>query len=128
MKGVATVLLVICCCCLLYAQEVDLVRLGYSESELTSKQIGLAASPDGKYIAFIYEDKTIKIFDVVAGRFIKRFSGPYASLVDVHLTSNGRISIISGREAQVWDWKTGKNISTFTLLQEASKTAYSRKT
>jgi hypothetical protein len=60
------------------AQEVDLVRLAYTKSDITSEQTGMAASADGKYLAFVFKDKTIKIFDVDAARFIKRFTGPSA--------------------------------------------------
>ena len=126
MKGAITLFLVICCF-VSNGQEVDLVRLDYSEAELTAKQIGMAASPDGKQIAFVYKDKTIKIFDVVAGRFISRFSGPYNSLLDVQLTSNGRIALIAKQEIQVWDWKLGKLLLSFPLPRSVTKTAYSGK-
>lgn len=54
MKGTITLFATICCLHL-YAQEVDLVRLGYAESEIISKQIGMAASPDGMHIAFVQD-------------------------------------------------------------------------
>jgi hypothetical protein len=117
----------ILCTCFSYAQEVDLVRLAYAESDLVSKQTGMAASADGAYIAFGYENKTIKIFDVRAGKFVQRFSTPYASLVDMHLTSNGRIILIAEKEVQVLDWKTGKTLATFPIAEVVSKTTYSEK-
>ena len=42
------------------AQEVDLVRLAYTKSEIKSEQTGMAASADGKYLAFVFKDKTIQ--------------------------------------------------------------------
>lgn len=107
-----------------YGQEVDLVRLGYTKSEITSDQIGMAASPDGKFIAFVYRDKTIKIFDVTAGKFVKRFKGPYSGLFDVYLTSTGRIALITEREIQLLDWKKESVIEKFILNEDATKAAF----
>ncbi len=108
-----------------FCQEVDLVRLGYAKSDITAEQIGMAASPDGKFIAFVYNDKTIKIFDVGVGKFVKRFKGPYSNLFDVHLTSTGRIALINEKEIQLWDWKKEQVLEKFTLTQEATKAAFS---
>lgn len=105
------------------AQEVDLVRLGYDKSN--AKQIGMAASSDRKNIAFIYDDKTIQIFDVASGKFVKHFEGPYSSLFDVQLTSSGRIALITEEEVQIWDWKKGASIAKFLLARGATKTAFS---
>ena len=108
-----------------YGQEVDLVRLAYTKTELKSDQIGMAVSPDGKTIAFVYEDQTIKIFDVVSGKFAKRFKGPYSSLFDVYLTSTGRIALLKDNEIQLWDWKKEQVIEKFTLSNDATKAAFS---
>ena len=108
-----------------FSQEVDLVRLGYAKSDIRAEQIGMAASPDGKFIAFVYSDKTIKIFDVGVGKFVKRFKGPYSNLFDVHLTSTGRIALINEKEIQLWDWKKEQVLEKFTLTQEATKAAFS---
>jgi hypothetical protein len=115
----------ITCWLKLFGQEVDLVRLGYAESSINSKQIGMAASPDGKYIALAYEDKTIKIFDVAAGKFVKRFSGPYNELFDLQITDDKKIVLLSKQEVQLWDWREGKHIITLPLTYEATKSALS---
>lgn len=108
-----------------YAQEVDLVRLGYAA--VTSKQTNLGVSGDGNFIAFTYHDKTVKIFDVKANRFIKKFIGPYSEMFDVKLTATGKIAFVSLFEVQVWDWKKEAAIATIKLPFEASKTAFSAK-
>ena len=108
-----------------FCQEVDLVRLGYTKSEVVAEQIGMAASPDGKTIAFVYNDKTIKVFDVGIGKFIKRFKGPYSNLFDVYITSNGKIALINEKEVQLWDWKKEQQLEKFTLAQEATKASFS---
>lgn len=109
-----------------YSQEVDLVRLGYSPSAVSAKQIGVAVSGDGNFVAFVYNDKTIKIFDVAANRFVKRFTGPYSTLFDVQVTPT-RIALISLNEVQVWDWKEERQLETFKLTNQATKTAFSGK-
>ncbi len=110
----------------LIAQEVDLVRLGYASSAISAKQIGMTASADGNLIAFVYNDKTIKIFDVNANRFIKRFSGPYTTLFDVQLTPS-RIALVAANEVQVWDWREERLVKTLPLTHQATKTAFSGK-
>lgn len=110
-----------------YSQQVDLVRLGYDETQLTSSQMAMAASADGKFIAFAYENKTIRIFDVVAGKFVKRFTGKFTKLIDMHVLSNNRLALIDELEAHIIDWKTEKDLAKFTLQQPASKTTYSEK-
>lgn len=110
----------------LIAQEVDLVRLGYASSAISAKQIGMTASADGNLIAFVYADKTIKIFDVNANRVIKRFSGPYTTLFDVQLTPS-RIALVAANEVQVWDWREERLVKTLPLIHQATKTAFSGK-
>jgi WD40 repeat protein len=111
----------------LYAQQVDLVRLAYNPANLTSKQVAMAASADGKFIAFAYENTSIKIFDVVAGKFVKRLSLPFQNLIDMHLLAQNRLALIDGSDVRIFDWKTNKELVTFRLQQPASKTTYSEK-
>lgn len=108
-----------------YAQEVDLVRLGYSA--VKSKQTYMSVSGDGNFIAFTYQDKTVKIFDIKANRFIKNFTGPYVEMFDVQFTATGKIAFVSLFEVQIWDWKKETAIETYKLPFEASKTAFSAK-
>jgi WD40 repeat protein len=110
----------------IYSQEVDLVRLGYASSAVSAKQIGMAVSADGNLIAFVYNDKTVKIFDITANKFVKRFTGPYATLFDVHLTPTN-IILIGLNEVQIWNWKEERLVKTFSLTNQATKTAFFRK-
>jgi WD40 repeat protein len=109
-----------------YPQEVDLVRLGYAPSAVSAKQIGMAVSGDGNLVAFVYNDKTIKIFDIAANKFIKRFTGPYTSLFDVQVTPT-KIILIGLNEVQIWNWKEEQLVKTFKLTNQATKTAFSGK-
>lgn len=110
-----------------FAQEVDLLRLSYEIPSIHSKQAGMAVSPDGKLIAFVYEDKTIKIFDVAIGRFTKNFKSDFDNLFDVHLTSEQRLAIVELKSVKVIDLKTEKEINMFPLTAEATKTTFSGK-
>jgi len=110
-----------------YCQEVDLVRLGYAKSDIASEQIGMAASPDGNNIVFVYADQTIKIFDVASGKFVKKFKGPYAELFDVYITTTGIVALINNNELQLWDWKKELLVEKFTLPETATKIAFNGK-
>jgi WD40 repeat protein len=110
----------------IYSQEVDLVRLGYASSAVSAKQIGMAVSADGNLVAFVYNDKTVKIFDITANKFVKRFAGPYTTLFDVHLTPTN-IILIGLNEVQIWNWREERLVKTFALTNQATKTAFSGK-
>ncbi len=126
MRVSGIILFLILCVPKSYSQEVDLVRLGYTPSSVSAKQIGFAVSGDGNFIAFVYNDKTIKIFDVAANRFVKRFTGPYSSIFDVQVTPTN-IALISLNEVQVWNWKEERQLKSFKLTNQATKTAFSGK-
>jgi WD40 repeat protein len=108
-----------------FSQEVDLVRLGYNKQDVAGEQIGMAATPDGNNIVFVYSDQMVKIFDVTAGKFVKKFKGPYAELFDVHISSLGILAMISKNELQLWDWKKQQQMQKFVLPEEATKATYS---
>ena len=107
-----------------HAQQVDLVRLAYDAAQLKSNQVAMAASADGKFIAFAYENTSVKIFDIAAGKFVKRFSLPFQNLIDLHLLRLNRMAIIDNATVRIIDWKTEKELARFTLQQPASKTTY----
>jgi len=108
-----------------FSQEVDLIRLGYDEASLVSRQTGMAATANGRHIVFTYADYTIKVYDVFAGKMIKRFRGPALELFDLQATTDGRIALIGKKEVQVWSWKEMKKVFSHPLAYEATKTAYS---
>lgn len=109
------------------AQEVDLLRLGYDLPAIQSKQKGMAVSPDGKIIVFLYEDKTVKVFDVTIGRFTKKFEAPYKDLFDVQLSSNQQLILVENKIVRVIDLKTESEINQYPLQAEATKTTFSGK-
>lgn len=106
------------------AQEIDLVRLGYNKSDVKSEQTGMAASADGKQLVFVFKDKTVKIFDVDAARFIKRFSGPFSDVFDLQLTLDGKLVMLQGNEIIVLDWKTEEVLAQFSTTGVITKSSY----
>ncbi|MEZ4947081.1 MAG: caspase family protein [Cyclobacteriaceae bacterium] len=110
-----------------FAQEVDLLRLGYDLPAIQSKQKGMAVSPDGQLIVFLYEDKTVKVFDVSIGRFIKKFKTSYEGLFDVQLSSSQQLILVEGKIVRVVDLKTESEIAQYPLEAEATKTVFSGK-
>ncbi|MFZ1808031.1 MAG: caspase family protein [Cyclobacteriaceae bacterium] len=127
MRQIILLFLMISGCFGALAQEVDLLRLGYDITSLQSRQKGMAVSPDGKTIAFLYEDKTVKIFDVSIGRFTKKFKAPYEDLFDVQLSSDQQLILVEDKRVRVIDLKTESEIAQYPLEEEATKTAFSGK-
>ncbi len=110
-----------------FSQEVDLLRLAYDLTAIQSRQEGMAVSPDGKLIVFLYEDKTVKLFDVTIGRFTKKFTASYENLFDIQLTSNQQLALIEHKIVRVIDLKSEREINQYNLTAEATKTAFSGK-
>lgn len=109
------------------SQEVDLLRLAYELPAIQSRQVGMAVSPDGNYIAFLYEDNYVKIFDAAVGRFTKRFKTAYENLFDVQFSSGQKLALIETDLVRVIDLKTESEIAQFPLEASAAKTTFSRK-
>ncbi len=86
-------------------QEVDLVRLGYLRNEISAIQVGMTASPDGKYVAFAFKDKVVRVFDVRAGKFVKRLTIPFTEVFDMHLTNDGKLVVMQVKDVLIIDWK-----------------------
>ncbi len=107
------------------AQEVDLLRLAYDRPSVQSSQQGMAVSPDGKFIAFVYEDKTIKIFDASIGRFVSRFTTSFDDLFDVQFASNHEVVLVESEKVRMIDLKSQSEVASFPLVKKATKTAYS---
>jgi len=107
------------------SQEVDVIRLGYAESGIVSAQTGMAATADGRHLVFAFKDHIIKVYDVFAGKMIRRFKGPALDLFDLQVTKDGKIILIGKKEVEIWNWKESKRIVTLPLTFEATKTAFS---
>src|SRR5687768_9461895 len=130
MKAHALVLclLVVISVSLCQAQQVDVVRLGYQQRDIQAEQEAMAASPDGKFIGFMYDDNTIKIFDVMSGKVVKRFKGPFSDVLDFFLTSGGVAALIRNKEVVLIDWKKEETLLKLALSNDVTKATYSGST
>ena len=122
------------------SQEVDLVRLGYDEDKLQSEQLEITVTSDGKLIAILFKDRTIKIFDVHSNKFIKTIKVPTDKMtekgiqnlkMDLTITNDDKIIIINDDDMMVLNWKSGALLKTFKLDNSCGKasiaTAYRAK-
>ncbi len=109
------------------AQEVDLMRLSYNKATLQSAQLGMAVSPDGRWIVFVYEDKSVKIFDATVGKFVKRFKAPFDGFFDVQATNNKTLALIGPKTVHLIDMNTAQLLKEVTVDYEVTKTAFSGK-
>ncbi|MBX2915405.1 MAG: caspase family protein [Cyclobacteriaceae bacterium] len=107
--------------------QVDLVRLGYLKNETASEQVGMAASPDGAHAAFAFKDRVVKVFDVRAGKFIKRFTMPFTNLFDIQLTNDGKLILAEGKQVVIIDWKNEKTVAQFNTTGDITKSTYSHR-
>jgi WD40 repeat protein len=107
------------------AQVMDVVRLGYAERDVNAEQVAMAATPDGRFIGFVYKDNTIKVFDAISGKTVKRFKGPYSDVLDFFLTTGGVAVLIRKSEAVLIDWKKEETLLKLALNNDATKAAYS---
>jgi WD40 repeat protein/mono/diheme cytochrome c family protein len=73
-------------------------------------------SPDGRYALFASSDKSVRLYDIDAGRDKRRFIGHRASVWCVAFSPDGRHALSGGADATVrlWDVATGREIKTLT--------------
>jgi WD40 repeat protein len=125
MKTPLFFLFLLCAAIVGFSQQVDVVRLGYSGRDVTADQVAMGASPDGKFIGFVYSDNTIKVIDAINGKVVHRFKGPYADVDDFFLTKGGIAALIKKKEVILIDWRKGEAILKFALTNDATKMTYS---
>lgn len=84
----------------------------------TARVRGLDISPDGKIIATGSRDETIRIWDAVNGRELKRFAveaiGEPEEIQDLHFSPDGhKLLVASKRSCRVWDVASGRILFKF---------------
>jgi WD40 repeat protein len=82
----------------------------------TSDVYSVAFSPDGKMLASGSRDKTIKLWDVSAGKEKFTLKGEDKDILSVAFSPNGKI-LASGSESKalrLWDVAKGKNVQVLT--------------
>jgi len=106
---------------------VDQVRLGYDSNRILSDQINMCVSRDGEHIAFVYSNKVVKIYKTSIGKFIKKFSVPFAGLFETRFSLKGDLLVFSEKRGRVllYDWKYEAQVYSFNLPDEITRVAVS---
>jgi WD40 repeat protein/mono/diheme cytochrome c family protein len=78
----------------------------------SSKANAMVFSPDGRLAAFASADKTIHVYDVEAGRELRRCVGHLASVWCVAFSPDGTRLLSGGKDGTVrlWDTATGREL------------------
>lgn len=78
---------------------------------------GVAYSPDGREVATAGWDGAVKIWDVAAGRAVRKLQGNHSGAVNsIAYSRNGRRLLTAGndRTARLWDAALGNELVSFT--------------
>lgn len=114
--------------CLLHvavaAQTVDEVRLSYDVANLKAKQLSAAASADGKYLAFAYNDGNVRIFDLAARKFKAVVKTPLEEFHDLRLTNDGKLVTTAFSDMKIYNWKTGEELKSFKLAARYARSDF----
>ncbi len=76
----------------------------------------VAFSPDGRFTLLASADKSVRLWDVEAGRDLRRFIGHTASVWCVAFSPDGKRALSGGADASVrlWDVETGRELQRLT--------------
>jgi WD40 repeat protein len=76
--------------------------------------LGVALTADGKLLASASSDKTVRLWDVAAGKELKKMEGHTADVNSVALSADGKLLASGGKDKLVivWDVSSGKPAHT----------------
>ncbi len=114
-------------CTSLRAQTVDEVRLTFDPAKIVAKQLTAAASADGTYLAFGYNNGKVSIFDIASQKFKASVTTTFKEFHDLRITNDGKIIASVGTDVKVYDWKTGQELKTFKLPGKWARGDYNAK-
>ena len=77
--------------------------------------IGLAFSPDDRWIATGDYDNVVKLYEVSTGRLLMRYEGHRAGIRCCAFTPDGRRLVTAGddKSARLWDVRTGRELINY---------------
>ena len=117
-KTTATICLSLICFCLT-AQKVDNTRLGYEESLLDAKQLGMSVSHDQKYIAFLLDNGELKVMDLENSVFVRSHQLELVDGKEVAFTHDDtKLIVVEANRFRLLDWKTGEKLIEQVVEEE----------
>lgn len=107
------------------AQTVDKLRLVFDEKEIVSKQVGATVSDDGKLAAFAYENKVIKVLNLLTGKTIATLKNIHTNVFEIRFNYNATKIISAGdnNSVAIFDLESGKLDNSFTVQNTITKVA-----
>jgi WD40 repeat protein len=78
--------------------------------------VGLAFSPDSKYLVTSSFDGSVRLWEVSSGKEVRRFAGHTVAAFGATFSPDGKYILTSGRDgtARLWDVQTGQEVRRFT--------------
>lgn len=105
-------------------QIIDEVRLTFDPAKVKAKQLSAAASSDGKYLAFGYNNGSVKVFDVSSQKFRSIIPTGLKEFHDIRITNDGKIIVTAFSDLKVFDAKTGAALKVFKLKGRMARTDF----
>jgi WD40 repeat protein len=72
---------------------------------------GLAASPDGRWLATAAHDGSVLVWDAATGRLSRTLAGHHSTAWGVAFSADSRLLASSGDEIKVWEVATGRELA-----------------
>jgi WD40 repeat protein len=82
----------------------------------TAAPVGLALSPDERYLASASEDKTVRIWHISAGQQVRVLEGHSEWVGGVAWSSNGQTIVSGGKDKTVRVWKVDAKVRACSRL------------
>jgi WD40 repeat protein len=108
-------------------QAVGQLHLQLTLSGHTDGVVGVAFSPDGKYLFTSSLDSTAKIWDAATGRELRTLTGHTGYIYALALSPDGTRLATCGvdKTARVWDVDTGQVLLVLSLPDEVNRVVFS---
>jgi WD40 repeat protein len=127
MKYVALATFMLFYTSILLGQTVDEVRLTFDPAKIKAKQLSGAASADGNFLAFAYNNGKVNIYDIAAQKFTATVTTSFKEFHDVRITNDNKLIVTAGTEVKVYNWKTGQELKAFKLPGKMGRADFNAK-
>jgi WD40 repeat protein/tRNA A-37 threonylcarbamoyl transferase component Bud32 len=88
----------------------------------TAPAVGVAFSPDGRWLATAGQDHAVRVWDAATGQQTRTFEGHTDPVRDVAFSPDGRrLAACAGPTVRVWDFATGREVAVLKGHTESVK-------